>query len=185
MRKSKPVIILLSIQLLIAVTFALINPINDFIIRTKGTEYTFATQEAALYGDFTDFVEIQCHIKYGFDYDRFEYYPEQYAIIETDENGISNISALSDVKPENKDWLGTEKKPFGFYNWYTQKLDYELYEKGVKNTSFFDRSSLTFSDEYDITVNVSVYKGKAVFNEILVDGVEIEKFIENTEGEQI
>ena len=180
MRKSKPVIILLSIQLLVAVTFALVNPINDFIIRTKGTEYTFKTQEAALYGDFTDFVEIQCHIKYGFDYDRFEYYPEQYAIIETDENGFAYISDLSDVQPESGDWLGTEKYRFEYYNWYCKELDYRLYKLGIENTTFFDRKHLNFSDEYEITVNVSVYKGKTVLNEILVDRVEIEEFLENS-----
>ena len=95
MRKLKPVVILLSIQLVIALSLTLINPVSDYVIRRKGTEYTFAVEEAWLTGDFVSYVEANCYIEFRFVYDRFEYHPENYAIIETDENGISYISSLS------------------------------------------------------------------------------------------
>ena len=34
-----------------------------------------------------------------------------------------------------------------------------------------------FTDKHEVMVNVSVYKGRAVLNAILVDGVEIEEFL--------
>ena len=57
MRKSKPAVILLLIHLAIALSLALINPVSDYIIRQKGTEYTFAVDEAWLTGDFINYIE--------------------------------------------------------------------------------------------------------------------------------
>lgn len=176
MRKSKPVIILLSIQLVIALSLALINPVSDYVIRRKGTEYTFSVEEAWLTGDFVNYVEANCYIEFRFDFDRFEYHPENYAIIETDENGISYISKLSEIPPENGNWLGTEEKEFDWFCCYSSnKLDYSLIENAFKNIDLFE--DFSFSDSYEITVKVSVYKGKAVLNSFLVDGVEIEEFL--------
>ncbi|MBQ8782816.1 MAG: hypothetical protein IJZ57_03490 [Clostridia bacterium] len=177
MRKAKPIIIVLSIQLLIAVSLALVNPISDYIVRTKGTEYTFAIEGAEIYGDYTTFVELQCPLKLGFDKDLDNYYDRQYAIIETDESGLSYISALSDNPPEKGDWLGTPKDSFHHFSWYNKKLDYEIYREAEESTDFFAAKLTGVSDEYEITVSVFVYKGKAVLNEIQVNGVEIEDFL--------
>lgn len=180
MRKAKPILIVLSVQFLIAVSLALVNPISDCVVRTKGTEYTFATEAAEIYGDYEDFVEIQCPIKHSFDKEQaYDYYDKQYAIIETDENGLSYISALSDNPPESGDWLGTEKDSFHHYNWYYQNIDYNLYRIAEESADFLAAKISGVSDEYEITVSVFVYKGKAVFNEILVNGVEIEEFLSN------
>ncbi len=177
MRKVKPIIIVLSIQLLIAVSLSLINPISDYIVRSKGTEYTFATEGAEIYGDYTTFIELQCPIKHSFDKDLTNYYDKQYAIIETDENGHSYISVLSDNPPEKGDWLGTEKDSFHHFNWYNKKLDYNLYRMAEESTDFLAAKLTGMSDEYEITVSVFVYEGKAVLNEIQVNGVEIEDFL--------
>lgn len=176
MRKSRSVIILLSIQLIIALSLALINPVSDYVIRRKGTEYTFAVEEAWLTGDFVSYVEANCYIEFRFGYDRFEYHPENYAIIETDKNGISYISKLSGIPPENGDWLGTEEKPFDWFCCYSSdKLDYGPFKNAFKNIDLFE--DFNFSDNYEITVKVSVYKGKAVLNTFLVDGIKIEEFL--------
>lgn len=179
MRKAKPVIVLLAIQLFVALAIALFNPVKDAIIRAKGTEYTFATQETFLTGDFTEYVNTDCHIKYGFNYDRFGYSPEEYAVIKTDENGLAYISELSFFPPENGDYLGTENKPHTWFSFYSKELDFELYEKACSSSSLFSGMEFNLSQEYEITVNVSVYKGEAVMNAILVNGVEIEEFINN------
>lgn len=179
MRKAKPVVILLAIHIFVALSISLFNPIKDAIIRAKGTEYTFATQETYLTGDFTEYINAECHIKYGFDYDRFEYYPEHCAIIKTDENGLAYISELSFYPPESGDYIGTEKHPFAWFNFYSKELDFELYEKACSSSSLFGGFDFNHLGEYEITVNVSVYKGETVLNAILVDGVEIEEFINN------
>lgn len=176
MRKSKPVITLLSIQLVLAVALALVNPVNDYIIRTKGTEYTFAVHESWLTGDFVNYVEANCYLDFGFDFDRFDYHSEPYAVISTDKNGLSYISELSETPPENGDWVGTEEEPFDYVCYYSSdKIDYEL----IENTDLFDSNSFDFSDKYEITVRVSVYKGKTVLNAFLVNGVEIGEFLKN------
>ena len=178
MRKSKPVVIFLSIQLIIAVAFALVNPIKDCIIRQKGTEYTFSVDEAWFTGDFTEYVEANCFLDFRFDFNRFDYYDENYGIIETDKNGISYIARLSHTAPENGDYLGTEEKDFGYWGYYSsERIDYSLVEKKL------DYSVLSEYDDFfancDITVRLSVYKGETVLNSFLVDGIEIEEYMSN------
>ena len=51
MRKAKPILAVLSVQLLIAVLLTLVNPVGEYIVRTKRTEYTFATEAVEIYGD--------------------------------------------------------------------------------------------------------------------------------------
>jgi len=178
MHKSKPVVIFLAIQLVIAISLALINPITDFIIRQKGTEYTFSVEEAWFTGDFTSYVEANCFLDFRFDFDRFDYHPENYAVIETDENGISYISRLSETPPESGDWIGTEEKPFDYWGYYSSdEIDYSLIEKNFGNSVLSD--DFDFFKRHNITVKVSVYNGKTAFYAFLVDGVEIEKYLEN------
>lgn len=177
MRKAKVILIVISIQLLVAVSLALINPVGDYIVRTKGTEYIFLTEGVEIYGDYTTFMELQCPIKMEFDKDRNDYYDKQYAIIKTDKNGLSCISELSDNPPPKGDWLGTAKNDFHHFCWYSQKIDYNLFSKAEEIVAYSDEKMWHVSDEYEITLNVSVYKGKAVMNEIQINGVEIEEFL--------
>ena len=180
MRKAKPILAVLSVQLLIAVLLTLVNPVGEYIVRTKGTEYTFATEAVEIYGDYEDYVEIQCPIKHSFDKNQaYDYYDRQYAIIEADENGLSYIAALSDNPPESGVWLGTEKDSFHQFNRYYKRIDYNLYKKAEESADFFDTKVSGFSDEYETTVSVYVYKGKAVLNEIRVNGVEIQEFFKS------
>lgn len=179
MRKSKPVIILLSIQLAIALILALINPASDFIVRKKGTEHVFALGHTYLTGDFVNFMQANAGIKVTYEVDRFGNHPQKnYAIITTDENGVSYISSLSDEKPESGEWLGTEAKSYDYYYVFTSdKIDCELIENNQDLFYEFD-----FSDKYEITAKAYVYKGRAVLDSFLVDGVELEDFPENKEG---
>lgn len=183
MRKIRPVAILLAIQLIIAVSLALINPINDYIIRKKGTEYTFATQGAYLTGDFSSYIVINCMLKFGFDYNRFGYYPEEYGIIDTDENSLAYISELSHTKPEGKDYLGSDKKSYAYLLHFTSdeiKLDLIGFE--TKDVDSLSDKDLSFLDDHEVTVNVSVYKGDAVVNEFYIDGIEAEEYLQKLKG---
>lgn len=174
MRKSKPVVIFIAIQLIIEIILA--NPAEAYFIRKFGTEYTFAVQEAYLTGDFVNYIEANGYVDCRFEFDRFEYHPENYAVISTDENGISYISSITDTPPESGDWLGTKSKDFNYYyHFTTDKIDYENFENSALNSDLFDHYE--FADKYEITLNVSVFNGKAVLNEFLVDGVEINEYI--------
>ena len=180
MRKSKPVIILLSVQLIIALSLALINPVCDYIVRKKGTEFTFSVYNAWFTGDFVNYLEANCYIDFRFDFDRHDYHPEKYAVISTDENGISYISSLSETKPECGDWLGTEEKSFDYFCYFaSEKLDYDSVESAFDINPVSDSE---LSEKYDITVSVSVYKGRAVLDKFLVNGTEIGEFLKSTKG---
>ncbi len=178
MRKAKSVIILISIQFLIAIALTLINPVSDYIVRTKGTEYIFLTDSVELYGDFSDYVELSCSIKIGFDKELvYDYYAKQYAIIETDENGLSYISGVSDNQPREGAWLGNKTDSFHHFTWHSKTIDYDLFSKAEEIAAYSDEKMWHISDEYEITLNISVYKGKAVLNKILIDGIEVEEFL--------
>ena len=178
MCKSKPVIIFLSIQLIIAVSLALINPAKDFIIRQKGTEYTFSVDDAWFTGDFTEYVEANCFLDFRFDFNRFDYYTESYGIIETDENGVSYIASLSHTAPESGNYLGTEEKYFGHWGYYSsERIDCSIAEKKLGYPAWSE--DYNFFADHEITVRISVYKGETVLNAFLVDGVEIEEYMNN------
>lgn len=183
MRKSKPVLILLSIQLILVILLAMINPVTNLVVRTFGTEHTFETSEVLYFGDFIDEVRFCCYIKYGFDYSRFDYMydqPERYAVIDTDENGMSYVSALSREKPESGEWLGTSKEPYAWYDSFKKTVDAELFQKVFDaNPPVFDGETLEVNPEYKFTVKAHVYKGIAVFDEMRINGVEVEEFLKN------
>ncbi len=183
MRKFRPVAILLAIQLVITVSLALINPISDYIIRKYGTEYTFATQEAYLNGDFSEYVNITCELKYGFNEGEYGDIQAEYAIIDTDENSLAYISGISDTKPEDKDYINMEGFVIGAVSYYSSgeiKLNNISSEtKEIITDVLFDDKFNSFFDGHEVTVSISVYKGKAVANEFYIDGITAEKYIRN------
>lgn len=182
MRKSRPVAILLAIQLIIAVSLALINPISDYVIRKFGTEYIFATSKAYLTGDFSEYVNITCKLKYDFDKSKYE---AEYAIIDTDENSLAYISETSDTKPEGKDYLNMDGHAVGYVSYFTSddvKLDLIDIETRELIGDYLFEDNLDFLDGHEVTVSISVYKGEAVVNEFYVDGITAEEYIRNLKG---
>lgn len=178
MRKKHPVLILLSVQLLAAVAVALINPVGDYIVRTKGTEYTFDTSCVNYYGDFTNEMFVYCYIKLNDEQDRFSSHEESYALIEVGKDGLAYISDLSKTKPENGEYLGTEQKSYHYFDNFTQKIKYDVFKKSFKtDPPLFEYEVLEAGEDYTFTVKAHVYKGRSVLDEILVDGVEIEEFL--------
>lgn len=185
MRKFRPVAILLAIQFIIAVSLALINPITDYAIRKYGTEYTFATQNAYLTGDFSEYVNITCKLKYGFNDIDFSGTKNVYAIIDTDKNSLAYISGLSGEKPEGKDYLdvvGFAVETVSYYTSDKVKLDLISTKTQEIIMDSLWEGKINLLDGHEVTVNISVYKGKAVANEFYIDGIEAEEYIRNLKG---
>lgn len=186
MRKFRPVAILLVIHIVIAVSLALINPISEYIIRKHGTEYTFATQEAYLCGNFSEYVNISCRLKYGFNEAVYGDIQAEYAIIDTDENSIACISEISDTKPETKDWLDMDGYSVGYISYYNSdelKLDlFSTETQEIITDALFNDKIDSFFDGHEVTVSLSVYKGQSIVNEFYVDGIKAEDFIKNLKG---
>ena len=185
MRKSRPAAILLAIHLSVAVLLAFVNPINNFVIRKYGTEYTFATHNAYLTGDFSEYVQLTCVLKYGPDIFRFANAQSVYATIDTDENSLAYISEVSGKKPESKDYLDVKGYAVETVSYYTSdKIKLDLISTETKEiiTDSLWENDKNLLDGHEVTVSISVYKGHAVANEFYVDGIEAEEFINNLKG---
>ncbi len=186
MRKFRPVAILLSIQFIIAVSLALINPITDYVVRKYGTEYTFATKEAYLTGDFSEYVAIISKLKYDFNESEYEDVQAEYAIIDTAENSLAYISDVSNTKPKEKNYINMDGFAIGAVAYYTSdeiKLDSISPEaRKIITDVFFEDKFNSFFDGHEVTVSISVYKGRAVANTFYVDGIESEEYFRNMKG---
>ena len=186
MRKFKPVAILLAIQFTIAVSLALINPITDYIIRKYGTEYTFATQETFIGGDFSEYVYITSQLKHDFGESKYSDIQAEYAIIDTDENSLAYISEVSNTKPEDKDYINMEGFSVGAVSYYTSddiKLNIISSETKEIITDILTNDKFnSFFDGHEVTVSILVYKGRTVANEFYVDGIEVEEYFKNLKG---
>lgn len=186
MRKFRPVAILLAIQFIVAVSLALINPITDYAVRKYGTEYTFATQNAYLTGDFSEYVNITCRLKYGFNDIEYGDIENVYALIDTDENSLAYISELSGEKPKEKDYLDVDGFAVETVSYYCSediKLDLISNEAKEIITDSLWEGKINLLDGHEVTVSISVYKGRAVANEFYIDGIEAEEYIRNLKGE--
>ncbi|MBR4858694.1 MAG: hypothetical protein IKU08_05850 [Clostridia bacterium] len=181
MRKRRPVMILLCIQLVFTLILASSGTTKNIIIRNFGTEYLFDVDYLDCYGDFNGEVELRCGLR--------EDYPEgskgTYGIIKTDENGLSYLSETTYDKPSDKNYV----KSKGDYTFYfdppVKVIDSRHFEMAqTANPPLFD-SELTASDEYKITVSVYVLFGQISLNEIFVDGVELSQFLVTLKEAQI
>ena len=187
MRKSKPIIILLSIQLVFALLLAAYNPTKDFVIRTFGTEYTFAVENLAYYGNFIDDMQLHCYIKSDIPDDYAHPLANgRYGIIETDKNGLYYISLSTDQKPENDKYIKSKGDGVFYFSSPYMVLDYEIFELGeTTNPPLFIRENLTTSTEYEITASAYIFQGQIRLKEIYVDGIEIIEFLTtHTEAKQ-
>ncbi len=173
MRKRLSVIILVIFQLLLVVGLAVLNPVENYLIRTHGTLHTFRVESSYIYGDFNEFVGFSCAIDRATDGEE-----GKYATIATDENGISYISEIG-YKPKSVDYLKNrmDTKYFYFSN-FRYEINAEYYNRGLLlDTPLFNDYIMSFTDNYDITVKAWVHEGKAFTEGIYVDGEKLEDFI--------
>lgn len=181
MRKRRPVIILLCIQLAFITFLSAYNPIKNLVTRTFGTEYTFEVENLAYYGNFIDDMELHCQIKTEIpDYYDHALVNGKYGIIETDKNGLSRLSVTTDQKPEGNNYIKSKGDAIFYFTSPYMTLEYEIFELGETiDPPLFIRENLTTSSEYDIAAVAYIFKGRILLKEILVNGVEISEFLTN------
>lgn len=177
MRKRLPVIIMVFIHLLLVIGLAILNPVEDYIIKKNGTLHTFKVEECWLYGDFTDFAGFNCLIDRATDYEN-----GTYATLATDENGISYISEIGFTHQGNdyiKTDMNTDYSPEFYFCSLHYKTDAEYYRKGVNlSPPLIDDNKMALTDSYDVTVKAWVYKGKVRTEKLYVNGVPLEEFLD-------
>lgn len=170
MRKSKPVIILVAIQLAFLLIMTLIPYVTDVTVKSYGDVYTFEIQETYLYGG--DEIFLDCNLKIPSDFSDF--FAKRYASVETNENGISYLSEFSDEKP-NGIYIGNRshsKNNFVHFN-------YELPSDSTfkNNTVFFpDGWMFTNDSAYTVTADVYIFKGYLLPKNLYINGIPIEEF---------
>ncbi len=173
MRKAKPVIVFLTIQLVIVIALSLINPVEKSIIRSKGELLTFDLPYVNVY---TMTLEGDIEI---YDYDLPEEgLPAYYGVVKTDDNGFSYIRDISTEKPDTNCYIkGDYLSDFCIVYDVSDELNRKINES---EHNLID-DDFNISREYVCTARAYVYKGKILVKDFLVDGVKIEEFLNSGE----
>ncbi len=171
MRKAKPVIILLAIQLAFLLILTSTPYIRDALIRAYGDVYTFEIEEANLFGN--DYEYVDCTLKYRPEiaYDLIGGSPEQYASVETDKNGISYLAEVSNEKPDGAH-IGNEIRNKNFYDHF----NYELPENFFYDNSDLFPDGWRLDNSYSVTADVYLYEGYLLPKQLYLNGTPIEEF---------
>lgn len=179
MRKRRPVIILLCIQLVFTLLLASTETSKNLIIRNFGTEYIFEVENLTYYGNFRDNMALHCEIKSEIP-GIYDYAPVKgrYGIIETDENGLSCLSVTTDKKPDGNTYIKSKGDAIFYFEAPHMDIHYEIFRLGeTTDPPLFIRHNLTTSTEYEITASAYVFRGQIRLKEIYVDGVELIDFL--------
>lgn len=187
MHKRRPILILLSVQLVFVILISVSGSAVDLIIRTFGTEYIFSVEDLVYYGNFKDDMELHCYIKSEIPDDYGHVLANgRYGIIETDNKGLSYISLSTDKKPESGNYIKSKGDGVFYFDPPHMTVHYDIFNLGeTSDPPLFIRHNLTTSTEYEITASVYVFKGQVRLKEIYVDGVEIIRFLTNQKETQL
>ncbi len=178
MRKAKPVIIFLAIQLAVIIVLSLINPVEKAIIRSKGEIFTFDLPFVSFYIMNNDSVTFEGDIEV-LSFDTSEVgADEYYAVIGTDDNGISHISKITAEKPANDSYI--KEKHLSEFN-ISYDIPNELYDEIQSSQTPLVDDKYTVRNEHKFSANVYIHKGKMLVKDFLVDGVKIEEFLNSGE----
>ncbi len=177
MRKKLPIIILIAIQLAFALSLTAIRPVTEWLIANKGEEFIFEVEGiSADYDEWAGTAYIYAPIKGTTPPYRDN---SKYAIIETNENGLSAVTGFSQKKPKDKTYLKAK------YDFFTEKL--EIYNGEIPQELYFEMFSyyggeyVVTAENLEFTVKATVYKGEIRMHGILVNGIPIEEYIKQHE----
>lgn len=174
MRKKLPILILIAIQLIFALSLTAIRPVKEWLIENKGEEFIFEVAGvSADYDEWANTAYIYAPIKGTTPPYRDG---SKYAIIETNEKGLSAVTGFSEKKPKNKPYLKAK------YDFFTEKIEIfngeipqELY---YEMFTYYGGEYVVTADGFDFTIKATVYKGEIRMHGILVNGIPIEEYIE-------
>lgn len=173
MRKKLPIIILVAIQLAFALSLTAIRPVTEWLISNKGKEFIFEVDGiSAHYDGWAGTAYIYAPIKGTTPPYRDN---SKYAIIETNENGLSAVTGFSHKKPKDAPYLKAKHDFFTekieTYNGeFPKKLYFEMF-------SYFGGEYVVTADNLEFTIRATVYRGEIRMHGILVNGMPIEEYI--------
>ena len=184
MLKKFFVLILAVIQILFCISLTVVEPTKEWLIENKGTVYHLKVNSVSfeIYSDrginFTSCIECDwSNIYYDVNYQVLK---GEYAVIETDENGVSHLSDRTDRKPEEDNYV-KGYFPIRHLGWYidleiTEAVKEKLYELGINQKHYWDTYH-EYEGTHNITYDVKIYKGMYQIVGMSIDGVAIEDVI--------
>lgn len=183
MRKKAPIIILIAVQLVFALSLTAVKPVKEWMIYNLGETFTFETERLIVYyDDLNNTIDFYADIK--IEYDAEHAVIGKYGIISIDKNGISRISGISQSKPRNQPYIKSFYEPFVISSCpFHSEISPEAYESLCVEFGYCAEKDLFGGDimeaksSHDVTVNTIVYKGEFRYLGIFVDGMPIEDFI--------
>ena len=186
MLKKFSVLIFAAIQILFCISLTAIEPTKEWLIENKGTVYHLKVSSVSFanYSDnavnFTSCIE--CDWSNIYDYVHYQVLKGEYAIIETDANGISHLSARTTRKPKEGNYV-KGYFPIRHLGWYvdtevTEAVKEKLNELGINQKHDWDTYH-EYEGTHDITYDVKVYKGMYQVVGMSIDGDAIEDVINN------
>ena len=184
MIKKFSVLILAAIQIIFCIALTAVNPIEEWLIENKGTVYNLKVSAVSFSHDIdwcTNFVCcIECDWNSVDDYVFYNVTDGEYAVIETDENGISHLAYRTDRKPKNSNYI-KGYFPIRHRGWSveilpTEEVKEKLYGLGINPNNDWSPYQ-KYEGTHNITYDVKVYKGFYRVEGLSVDGIPIEEVI--------
>lgn len=184
MLKKFSVLILAAVQILFCIGLTLYRPVEEWLIENKGTVYNLRVNYVSYSNDIDWETHFSCNVECDwhsvYDYEYYAISEGEYAVIETDENGISHLAYRTDKKPKSENYI---KGPFSIRHlgWYVEVIPTEdvretLYQLGIYPN--FDWSTYQeYTGSHNITYNVKVYKGLYRVEGLSIDGIPIEEVL--------
>ena len=181
MLKKFSVLILVVIQILFCVSLTAIEPTKEWLIENKGTVYHLKVNSVS-FENYSDrgmniISCIECDWSNIYDDVHYQVLQGDYAITETDANGVSHLSARTNKKPKEENYV-KGYFPTRHLGWYIDADVTEAVKEKLNNLGINQKYSWETYHEYvgthDITYDVKVYKGMYRIVGMSIDGVAIE-----------
>ncbi len=181
MRKKAPIIILIAVQLVFALSLTAVKPVKEWMIHNLGETFTFEASYMHAYYDEAN-GELDLYAEIVTEHDTEHAVIGRYGIISTDETGISRISGFSQKKPRNQPYIKSSFEPFSISSCsFHSEISPEAYEaldfEFESQAGMFGFDDKIAKSSHDITIEATVYKGEIRYLGFFVDETPIEAFI--------
>ncbi len=185
MLKKFSVLILAVIQIVFCISLTAIEPTKEWLIENKGTVYHLKVNSVSfsIYSDsgINFYSCIECDWSNIYDDVYYQVLKSEYAIIETDANGISHLSARTNKKPKEenyvKGYFPTRNLAWCVDTEVTEVVKEKLNNLGINQNHYWDTYH-EYEGTHNITYDVKIYKGMYQIVGMSIDGVAIEEFIQ-------
>lgn len=184
MLKKFSVLILAAVQILFCIGLTLYRPVEEWLIENKGTVYNLKVSSVSFSDEIDWCTELTCCIECDWssidDYEYHNVIKGEYAVIETDENGISHLAYRTDKKPKSgnyiKGYFWIRHRGWSVEILPTEEVKQKLYKLDIY-PSYEWSPYRKYEGSHEITYDIRVYKGLYRVEGLSIDGIPIEEVL--------